>query len=62
MTCKDYIFFQNLIGKNHFAMTLYVIGSIFPDLAARDRVNEPLACVPLLLCNPPHSDYRPWSI
>jgi hypothetical protein len=24
--------------KNHFAMTLYVIGSFFPALAARDRV------------------------
>jgi hypothetical protein len=32
-------FFQNLIAKNHFAMTLYVIGSFFSALAARDRVN-----------------------
>ncbi len=32
-------FFQNLIGNNHFAMTNYVIGSFFPALAARDRVN-----------------------
>jgi hypothetical protein len=34
------IFFQNLIGKKHFAMTLFVIGSFFPALAARDRVNK----------------------
>jgi hypothetical protein len=31
-------FFQNLTGKNIFAMTLYAIGSFFPALAARDRV------------------------
>ncbi len=37
-------FFHNLIGKNHFATTLYVIGSFFPALAARGRVNSCVQC------------------
>jgi hypothetical protein len=36
---KTKYFFQNLIGKDHFSITLYMIGSFFPALAARDRVN-----------------------
>jgi hypothetical protein len=31
-------FFHNFIGKNHFAMSLYLKGSFFPALAARDTV------------------------
>ncbi len=33
-------FFQNFEDKDQFAVTLYMIGSFFSALAARDRVNK----------------------
>jgi hypothetical protein len=33
-------FFQNFKAKNHFVVTLYIIGRFFSALAARDRVKE----------------------
>ena len=45
-----YIFFQNLEAKDHFAMTLYVIGSFFSALAARDRVKVDYSSNDYVLC------------
>ncbi|MFN9983822.1 MAG: hypothetical protein ACK53Y_28105, partial [bacterium] len=35
-------FFQNFKAKDHFVMTLYMIGRFFSALAARDRVKVAL--------------------